>query len=59
MSCALLRRADAEGLATLDTHARLATEPEPGRFYATSHMNARGNLMIASLLAARLANLQP
>ena len=50
----VLDRAAACGLATMDTYPRLATEPAPHRQYANSHMNARGNSMIASLLAATL-----
>lgn len=50
----LLECAAMHGIATLDTFHRLAAEPRPGDFYGTLHMNARGNLMIASLLAARL-----
>ena len=45
------------GLATLDTFRRLAIEPKPLDFYAATHMNARGNQAIASLLAARLPEL--
>lgn len=51
---AVLGRAATHGLATLDTFRRLAAEPKPGSFYAVTHMNARGNSMIASLLAAAL-----
>jgi len=51
---AVLDQAAACGLATLDTYSRLAAEPAPHRLYATSHMNARGNLMVASVLKARL-----
>ena len=50
----LLECAAMNGIATLDTFHRLAAEPRPRDFYGTLHMNARGNLMIASLLAARL-----
>jgi lysophospholipase L1-like esterase len=50
----LLDCAATHGIATVDTFSRLATEPAPQDFYANMHMNARGNLMIASLLAARL-----
>lgn len=50
----LLECAAMHGIETLDTFHRLAAEPRPGDFYATLHMNARGNLMIASLLAARM-----
>jgi len=42
------------GLAPLDTFQRLATEPKPLDFYGFSHMNARGNVMMATLLAATL-----
>jgi hypothetical protein len=51
---AALDYASASGLATLDTYQRLATEPSHLRLYASSHMNARGNRMIAGLLAATL-----
>ena len=51
---AVLGCAMASGLATLDTFQRLACEPTKHRYYASSHMNARGNLMIARLLAATL-----
>ena len=51
---ALLNCAATNGLATLDTFQRLATEPKPQDFYGHAHMNARGNLAIASLLAATL-----
>ena len=51
---AVLGCAAASEFATLDTFQRLATEPKQHRLYASSHMNARGNLMIASLLAATL-----
>lgn len=51
---AVLDCAANHGLATLDTFRRLTTEPKPQDFYAVTHMNARGNLMIASLLAATL-----
>jgi hypothetical protein len=51
---AILNCAATHGLATQDTFQRLATEPTPHDFYGHAHMNARGNLMIASLLAARL-----
>ncbi|WP_295144935.1 GDSL-type esterase/lipase family protein [uncultured Reyranella sp.] len=50
----LLQCAAMRGIETLDTFHRLAAEPRPGDFYATHHMNARGNQMIASLLAARM-----
>ena len=42
------------GLATQDTFHRFAPEPKPLDFYGLAHLNARGNLMIASLLAATL-----
>ena len=51
---AVLNSAAAHGLATLDTFQRLATQPEPHNFYGVTHMNARGNVMVASLLAATL-----
>ncbi|MGD9881895.1 MAG: SGNH/GDSL hydrolase family protein [Reyranella sp.] len=53
----ILDSAAACGLATLDTFPRLAAEPKPQAFYGFSHMNARGNLMIASLLSATLPSL--
>lgn len=43
------------GITTLDTFNRMASEPNPQDFHAVTHMNARGNAMIASLLAAHLA----
>lgn len=57
VSRTILRHAAAHGLATLDTHARLAAEPDPARFYAASHMNARGNRVIAGLVGAQLPKL--
>lgn len=51
---AILDRATSHGLATLDTFRRLAAEPQPLDFYGVSHMNARGNSMIATLVAATL-----
>ncbi len=51
---ALLACAAQHGLATVDTFRRLAAEPSPQDFYASAHMNPRGNLMVASLLAATL-----
>ncbi|MEO8755574.1 MAG: GDSL-type esterase/lipase family protein [Casimicrobiaceae bacterium] len=51
---AILDRAAACGLATQDTFHRFAPEPKPLDFYGLAHLNARGNLMIASLLAATL-----
>jgi lysophospholipase L1-like esterase len=50
----LLECAAMHGIETLDTFHRLAAEPRPADFYGTLHMNARGNLMIARLLAARM-----
>ena len=50
----LLKCAASNGLATLDTFHRLGAEPSPGKLYGPLHMNARGNLMIARLIAARL-----
>ena len=54
---AVLTCASTNGLATLDTFRRFATEPEPRAFYGTVHLNPRGNRMVASLLAARLPDL--
>jgi hypothetical protein len=51
---AVLDCAAACGLAVLDTYHRLAAEPAPHRLYAQFHMNARGNAMIAGLMAATL-----
>lgn len=51
---ALLACAAQHGVATVDTFRRLAAEPKQQDFYASAHMNPRGNLMIASLLAATL-----
>lgn len=45
------------GLATVDTYPRFAAEPAAASFYVNSHVNARGNAMIASLLSARLPEL--
>jgi lysophospholipase L1-like esterase len=54
---AILDGASANGLATLDTFQRFATEPNPREFYGAMHLNPRGNRMVASLLAARLPDL--
>lgn len=54
---ALLDCATAHGIATVDTYRRLATEPKPQDFYANAHMNPRGNLAVASLLAVTLPTL--
>jgi hypothetical protein len=58
---AVLSSATSHGLSTLDTFQRLATEPKPLDFYGPipecTHMNARGNLTIATLLAATLPTL--
>ena len=54
---ALLDSAASHGVATVDTYRRLAAEPNQRDFYASAHMNPRGNLMIASLLAATLPGL--
>jgi hypothetical protein len=51
---AILNSAAANALATLDTFGRLAAEPNPRALYGSYHLNARGNLMIARLLAATL-----
>lgn len=53
----LLNGAASTGMATLDTFNRLSAEPRPGDLYGMQHMNGRGNLMIAGLLAARLRSL--
>lgn len=50
----LLDRASRNGIATLDTFNRLSAEPRPGDLYGVLHMNGRGNLMVAGLLAAKL-----
>ena len=50
----LLDCAKRNGIDTIDTFHRLAAEPRPQSLYGPLHMNARGNLMIASLIAARL-----
>jgi lysophospholipase L1-like esterase len=57
MTQTILDCAAANGLATLDTFGRLAAEPKPRELYGAVHLNARGNLMIASLLAATLPTL--
>jgi hypothetical protein len=54
---AVLNRAKACGLAVLDTYQRFATEPRQVRFYASAHLNRRGNAAVANLLAARLPDL--
>lgn len=53
----VLDYATKSGIATLDTFQRVATEPKPEDFHGVTHMNARGNSMIASLLAATLATI--
>jgi lysophospholipase L1-like esterase len=50
----VLEGAARNGLATLDTFSRLAAEPRPLAFYGAMHLNARGNQVIAGLLAATL-----
>jgi len=50
----VLDRARGLGLATVDTFPRFAIEPAAASFYVNTHLNARGNAMVASLLAARL-----
>jgi hypothetical protein len=47
------------GLATLDSFPRLVTEPEPRALYRSLHMNARGNLLIARLVAPVVSRLAP
>lgn len=54
---AILNCAATHGLATQDTFQRFATEPKPLDFYGLAHLEARGNAMVASLLAARLSAL--
>jgi|AGTN01.2.fsa_nt_gi GDSL-like Lipase/Acylhydrolase. len=54
----VLDRASSLGLAIVDTFPRFAIEPTAASFYVNSHLSARGNSMIASLLAARLPELQ-
>jgi lysophospholipase L1-like esterase len=54
---AVLERAQSRGLVIVDTFQRLAAEPQPEHFYGHTHMNARGNALVASLLAAILNNL--
>ncbi len=50
----VLDRASSLGLAIVDTYPRFAAEPAAASLYVNSHVNARGNAMIASLLDARL-----
>ena len=50
----MLDCAAAHGFATLDTYPRIASEPRRLDLYRYSHMNPRGNQMVASLLAATL-----
>jgi len=57
MTHAVLDCAAAHGLACLDTFQRIAAEPNREKLYARGHMSARGNLMVASLLAAALPGL--
>lgn len=45
------------GLAAVDTFPRFAAEPAAASFYINTHLNGRGNAMIARLLAARLPKL--
>lgn len=54
---AILTCAAANGLATLDTYQRLAAEPARRELYGLVHLNARGNRVIARLLAATLPSL--
>lgn len=53
----VLDRANSLGLATVDTFTRFAIEPAAASLYVNVHLNARGNAMVASLLAARLPEL--
>lgn len=57
VTTAVLDRAKRLGLTIIDTYPRFAAEPAPKSFYVNSHMSARGNGMVASLLAARLPEL--
>ena len=50
----VLEHARKAGFATVDTFPRFAVEPAAASFYVNSHLNGRGNAMVASLLAARL-----
>jgi lysophospholipase L1-like esterase len=54
---AVLARAAAAELATLDTYGRLAAEPMRRELYGQIHLNARGNRLIAQLLAVALPSL--
>jgi hypothetical protein len=54
MARRVLDAAARQGLVVIDSFDALAAEPDPAALYATWHMNARGNLAIARLLAARL-----
>lgn len=53
----LLRCATERGLATLDSFATLAAAPAPRELYGRWHMNARGNLQIARLVAGFLSRI--
>jgi lysophospholipase L1-like esterase len=53
----LLDCAKRNGLAALDSFPRLAAEPEPRALYQSLHMNARGNLLIARLVAAAMTRI--
>lgn len=53
----VLDRASSLWLATVDTYPRMAAEPAAASLYVNSHVNARGNAIIASLLSARLPEL--
>ena len=50
-------RASSLGLAIVDTFPRFKIEPTTASFYVNTHMSARGNAVVASLLAARLPEL--
>jgi hypothetical protein len=54
MASALLEHAKRMGLATVDTYAVFAAEPDPASFYRGLHLDPRGNRKVASLLAATL-----
>jgi hypothetical protein len=53
----VLEHARKAGLRTVDTFPRFTIEPAAASLYVNSHLNGRGNAMVASLLAARLPDL--
>jgi hypothetical protein len=54
MNRRVLDRAASQGLTVVDSFDALAAELNPAALYATWHMNARGNRVIARLLARLL-----